>query len=113
MEQELNDIIIRIEFMVKDSNSQVGIAIETGRDEAFLIATRDGLLRLAAVLIRSVASISQHKTEINSELLVQWNTTTQGLFDAASEVSISAECIVTEQANVRETLQYFQEHSPM
>lgn len=112
MESELIKLANRIDSLLEESNSRIGIAIVTGPDEACLVATKDGLLRLAAALIRSAGTPPSHETELKPELVVAWHNETHGLFEAVSEISITSECRVSEQANIREALLYFQSLSP-
>ena len=53
---DLLSIADAIDEKVGNSESRIGIGIETGEDEAFIVGTSQGLLRFASALIRSAAS---------------------------------------------------------
>jgi len=92
--------------------SRIGIAIETGEDEAIIVGTSQGLLRFASALIRSAASSAEFDAQIADGMPVRWGTETRSLFEPASEIAISSECLVEAEAAVRGVLRHFQEHSP-
>ena len=54
---ELSEISEKLKAMIADHDSQIRLVVQTGHDETGMVATADGYLRLAQVLIEFVLSV--------------------------------------------------------
>lgn len=74
------------------SEGKVTIAVETDLDEAFVLGTRSGLMKLAAALLRAAASDAEPRE--TGGVPCRWTTFTQRVADPLGQVVVGAECVV-------------------
>ena len=60
---ELSEISEKLKAMIADHDSQIRLVVQTGHDETGMVATADGYLRLAQVLIEFVVSAKAQETK--------------------------------------------------
>lgn len=63
MTAELSEISEKLKALIADHDSQIRLVVQTGYDETGMVATTNGYLRLAQVLIEFVLSAKAQETE--------------------------------------------------
>ena len=114
MTSELTGISENLKGMIADQDSQIRIVIQTGYDEAGMIATTDGYLRLAQFLIDFVLKAKTQDMEVwdiyGSPL--PGSSAIGYLFNGTDEVRIDSVMLAATEDDVNQMSQAFRINSP-
>ena len=112
---ELSEIREELKAMIADHDSQIRLVVQTGHDETGMVATADGYLRLAQVLIEFVLRAETQETEtwdIYGHSL-PGSTAIDDLFRENHEVCIDTTMLAETQEEVSQIAQAFWDGSPL
>ncbi|MEM1143648.1 MAG: hypothetical protein AAGI88_13795 [Pseudomonadota bacterium] len=112
MPLDLLSIADALDEQLGKSEGRIGIAVETGEDEAIIVGTSQGLIRFASALVRSAAGLGESEVKLAGSVAASWSVETHALWDPSSEIAITSECLVACESNVHAVLQYFKANSP-
>ena len=110
---DLSEISESLRRTIADPEARIRFVVETGADEAGMVATASGYLRLAQALVEFVAKAEAGKTEvwtINGSLLPA-STTTGALF-GPDEIRIDSVMLAANEGAVTAIAEYFWRLSP-
>ena len=111
---ELSEINEKLKTMITNQDAQIRLVIQTGYDETVMVATADGYLRLAQVLVEFILKAKAKETDI-WDLYghpVPGSTTINHLFRENYEVCIDTVVLAETQEEVSQIAQAFLKASP-
>jgi len=111
---ELSEINESLKSAITDQAARIRIAIETGYDEAGMVATRSGYLRLAQFLVEFVLKAEAQQTETWQVygLALPGSSAIGYLFGPVDEVKIDSLMLAATEREVNETADAFLRDSP-
>jgi len=112
---ELSEISEELKAMIADHDPQIRLVVQTGYNETGMVATADGYLRLAQLLIEFVLSAKAQETktwDIYGHSL-PGSTAINGLFRENWEVCIDTTMLAETQEEVSQIAQAFWDGSPL
>ena len=112
---ELSGISEELKAVITDHDSQIRLVVQTGYNETGMVATADGYLRLAQVLIEFVLRAETQETEtwdIYGHSL-PGSTAINGLFRENWDVCIDTTVLAETQEEVSQIAQAYWDGSPL
>jgi hypothetical protein len=113
MSAALNEIYDRLNDLISDQAARVRVVVETGYDEAGLVATTSGYLRLAQALVGFVLEAQTQGAQtwaINGASLPESGSI--GSLFGLDEVRINSLTLAATEAQVGAVVTHFQDLSP-
>lgn len=108
MNQEIKEIIAKLESLLKDKEAEMFITVETGHDECDIVGTRDAYLRLARVLLEFVIAVDESAIAPNASGMP--NTSAIGaVFNSDAEVDIDSMSMSETEQQARERMEYLRD----
>lgn len=114
MTEELSEINEKLKALITDQDAHIRLVIQTGHDETGMVATADGYLRLAQVLIEFVLSARAEEAQtwdISGHSLPS-STAIYHLFRENYEICIDTTTLAETQEEVSQVAQAYWEASP-
>jgi len=114
MTADLQDINEKLKALIAHQDAQIRLVIQTGTDETGMVATTDGYLRLAQLLIEFILKAKEEEAEIWSIYGHQLpgSSAIYDVFRENFEVSIDTLMLAENQLEVSQIAQAFWDASP-
>lgn len=114
MEPDAIDVACRIvRGLIREPDARLSVAIETGPDEAFLIGTADGYLRLALVALEFVADARAGRArQMTVDGLTVADTQAFGEVIEPGEVALEGGWLAASAGESRKAAEYILRLSP-
>lgn len=114
MTEELSDINEQLKALIVDQDAHIRLVVQTGYDEAGMVATTDGYLRLAQVLIEFILKVKAEETEV-WDLFghhLPGSTAINSVFRENFDVGIDTVMLAETQEEVSQVAEAFWQGSP-
>ncbi|MES2464022.1 MAG: hypothetical protein V4671_25910 [Armatimonadota bacterium] len=115
MTSELNEINDKLNSLIYNRDAQIRLVVQTGYDETGMVATNDGYLRLAQIVIEFLLKAEAKETETWDLYghLLPGSTTINNVFRGNFEVCIDTLALANTQEEVNQVAQAFSQGSPL
>ena len=115
MAMELSEISTALGALVSEDKPSIRMVVQTGYDETGLVATADGYLCLAQVLVDFVLAARSQQTDNISIDGVSMPTSgvVYSLFRANSEIAIDGLMLASSEDEVKQIAEYYLWGSPL